>query len=757
MKRNRRLSPPDRQQVLVDALEPRRLLSTSHHFYSGFRPHPIPSAKFGAVVLQRSGPSKGAKAGASPNNSSGPVGFSPTQISHAYGFDNVKFNNNTTVGNGAGQTVAIIDAYYDPNIVSDLHQFDTQFGLADPTFNVIDQNGIAINSSHHPNTDPAGPGNSWALEQTLDVEWVHAMAPQAAIVLVETNDANFLNLIENAAPVAAARAGVSVVSMSFGASEWSQEGQLDSFMTTPGGHQGVTFVVSTGDSGSPAEYPAVAPNVVALGGTSLTLAANGDYSSEAGWSGSGGGLSTYESQPAYQNGIVTQSSTQRAAPDVAMDANPNTGVAVYDSWDNSSLPWAQVGGTSLSAPLFSGLLAVANQGRAAHSLGTLDGVNDTLPKLYSAPASLYHDITTGKNPLHAGPGYDLVTGRGSPLADQLIAYLAQPANSSGYTMSQSGNLTLQRDADGVHSDVYVNGTLTQQLLLSQSTSFTLTGTSGNDTFTFDFSHGDPLPTAGATVDGLAGANTVAVIGTANNDTVTAGISSVTFTGGSLSNVPVSVNNIQGVSFAGGSGGSDTLTISGATRQISADTPSGTPNVAVNVQSGATATFTGDQHLAALTIDNASASLPPTAALLAIAGGLTITNGGFLNVTRGEFTVNATATPMSTIQNYLSTGYNHGAWNGAGIISTAITAANRTAVGYVNGTGSNGAAAGDLLVAWALQGDTTLKGSVGLSDYNTLAANFNKAGGWAQGDFDYDGSITLNDYNLLAGDFNNTLS
>ena len=119
--------------------------------------------------------------------------------------------------------------------------------------------------------------------------------------------------------------------MSWGGDEVSGENAYDSYFTTPSGHQNVTFLASTGDSGSPGGYPAYSPNVVAVGGTTLNLNANNTYQSETAWSGSGGGQSSYESEPAYQLGV--QDSGSRQIPDVAFDADPNTGVAVYDSYD----------------------------------------------------------------------------------------------------------------------------------------------------------------------------------------------------------------------------------------------------------------------------------------------------------------------------------------------------------------------------------------------------------------------------------------
>jgi subtilase family serine protease len=168
--------------------------------------------------------------------------------------------------------------------------------------------------------------------------------------------------------------------------------------------------------------------------------------SETAWSGSGGGVSTYESEPGYQAGM--QSTGRRGSPDVAYDASAGTGYWVYDSFDNSQSPWQAVGGTSAGAPQWGALVAVANQGRALQGLGTLDGTSQTLPMLYSLPSSDFHDITDGANARYsAGPGYDMVTGRGSPYADRVVAALAQePLNSSNSSALSSPSSSQQASA-----------------------------------------------------------------------------------------------------------------------------------------------------------------------------------------------------------------------------------------------------------------------------------------------------------------------
>ena len=227
---------------------------------------------------------------------------------------------------------------------------------------------------------PGGAGgDNWEMEEALDVEWAHAIAPGAQIVLVEADSQSLADLM-TAVATAAEQPGVSVVSMSWGFAEGqdvlaADEALYDSYLTTPAGHKGVTFVASTGDYGAAVpQYPAFSPNVVAVGGTSLTLNADNSYKSEAGWGaysnslgvflGSGGGLSQYEAEPAYQQGV--QSTGSRTAPDVSLLADPATGAWVADPYNLSGdNPWEVVGGTSLSAPAWGGLFALADQGRVA--------------------------------------------------------------------------------------------------------------------------------------------------------------------------------------------------------------------------------------------------------------------------------------------------------------------------------------------------------------------------------------------------------
>ncbi|HWE37876.1 MAG TPA: S53 family peptidase, partial [Isosphaeraceae bacterium] len=394
-KRHRRAAP------LVEALEGRSLLSVAGT-----------GTPFLATV-----PILTTSPGANPAGSGAPAGLSPAQVRQAYGFNAIRLGGGI-VGDGTGQTIAIVDAFNQPNIKSDLHAFDQQFGLPDPpSFQVVAQDG----SQNLPANASKG---DWGYEISLDVEWAHALAPGAKILLVEAASAS--DDLNTAVQWAAAQPGVSVVSMSWGSPEYYGENLDDSIYTTPAGHNGVTFLAATGDTGSPGDYPATSPNVLAVGGTQFaaSLDAQGDYATETGWNSGGGGVSPYELQPGYQKGVVTQSATNRATPDVSMDSG--TGVAVYDSYD-ASWDWIDVGGTSLATPCWGALIAIADQGLAARGQGTL-GNQAAMTGLYAldqkAGSISFHDITTGSNGLPAGPGYDLVTGIGTPQAAAIAAGLS---------------------------------------------------------------------------------------------------------------------------------------------------------------------------------------------------------------------------------------------------------------------------------------------------------------------------------------------
>ncbi len=387
----------------------------------------------------------------SPLVSTGPTGLTPEQIQNAYGINQIRFAGGQVMGNGAGQTIAIVTAYNDPNISHDLAAFDNAFGLSSPP-------SFAVSNSGATTTD-AG----WALETSLDVEWAHAIAPEANILLVEAPSDSVFDLF-TAINYARSQPGVSVVSMSWGMPEFQGEQGLDPLFNTPVDHTGVTFVASSGDSGAwyGPMYPSVSPNVLAVGGTTLTLSSGGGYGSESGWSGSTGGYSgydsnwySYETEPAYQTAALQAVGLNygvRTTPDVSFNADPNTGVSVYDSVPyNGQSGWYQVGGTSAAAPAWAGLIAIANQGLSLAGRGTLSGTQ-AITDLYALPSSFFHDITTGFNGYFATPGYDLVTGLGSPQADLVVAGLLYVNGGSGaYTSAQASVATTANDTGATTS------------------------------------------------------------------------------------------------------------------------------------------------------------------------------------------------------------------------------------------------------------------------------------------------------------------
>ncbi|MDQ3878378.1 MAG: S53 family peptidase [Actinomycetota bacterium] len=345
----------------------------------------------------------------------GPSGYSPTTIRSYLG----------VTGTGAGQTIAIVSAFDHPNIASDLATFDAQFGLpAPPTFKKVNQSG----GTAYPSVD-AG----WAMETALDVEWAHAIAPSAGILLVEATSNAWSNLTA-ALSYASKQSGVTVISNSWGVGEFKGETTNDTYCKL----SNALCVFATGDAGNPGTYPAYSPFVLSVGGTTLNLSTDAvtgavTVTSETTWIDSGGGVSLYETKPSYQTKV--NASTKRGIPDVSYDADPNTGFAIYDSITFQGVTgWMQVGGTSAGAPQWAGIIALADQARKAAGKGLLVGYTSST---YKANSTIYGltsglaDITTGTNGscgsvCSAKAGYDFVTGVGSPRSGIISALTAAP-------------------------------------------------------------------------------------------------------------------------------------------------------------------------------------------------------------------------------------------------------------------------------------------------------------------------------------------
>ena len=358
------------------------------------------------------GPFKGAGNGKGANSAATSVYYTPAQIRHAYGFDQM-------TADGTGQTIAIIDAYGSSSIQSDLNTFCSDFNIASTTVAIAYPQGKPISNA------------GWAEETSLDVEWAHAIAPGANIVLVAAKSASYTDLL-GAVDYAVNTVHATVVSMSWGGSESSAEtgNGYDSHFNVPG----VTFVASAGDSGEGVEYPASSPYVVGVGGTSLFLNSDSSYNSEIAWSGSGGGISAYESAPSWQmnwSGLAWGDYTFRGVPDVSYLADPNTGVLVVYKGGLYVF-----GGTSVGAPQWAALVALSKASfNSAATLYSAAGTANTI-----APNNFY-DITSGNNGPdlddYAIAGYDLATGLGSPAALGLVSALSGASPTPGFTLAVS--------------------------------------------------------------------------------------------------------------------------------------------------------------------------------------------------------------------------------------------------------------------------------------------------------------------------------
>ncbi|HXY92259.1 MAG TPA: hypothetical protein VEP49_07275 [Acidimicrobiia bacterium] len=321
--------------------------------------------------------------------------------------------------NGSGRTVAIVDANDDPNAESDLATYRSTYGLppcttANGCFRKVDQNGGT--------TYPAGD-HGWSQEISLDLDMVSALCPQCHILLVEAKSASFSDL--GTAVNRAVTLGADAVSNSYGAAEssiGSQETTIDSLYFN---HPGVAITASSGDSGYGVEYPAAAPGVVAVGGTSL--ARNGTTFSETAWSRAGSGCSAYEAKPSWQ---TDAGCTRRSGADVAAVADPSTGVSVYDSYGD---PGFEVfGGTSVSSPIVASFYAMANNPRSSTQASSYP---------YAHRGSL-NDVVSGSNGscggsylCTAGPGYDGPTGLGTP--NGVTAFVAVAAPPNDFSISAS--------------------------------------------------------------------------------------------------------------------------------------------------------------------------------------------------------------------------------------------------------------------------------------------------------------------------------
>ncbi|MGZ4649680.1 MAG: S53 family peptidase [Kineosporiaceae bacterium] len=373
--------------------------------------------------------------------------YSPAQLVRAYDLEPLWRAGDT----GAGRTIAIVDSFGSPTIREDLHVFDATYGYPDPKLTIVQPAGLV------PRFDPRNHDHTgWAGETTLDVEWAHALAPGADILLVETPVAETEGItgfpeIVTAETYVLDRDLADVISQSFSATEqtFTSPAQLKSQRSAfvKAAAAGVSVLAATGDDGAAGPdlrgrllpkpvvgWPASDPLVTAIGGTKLTLDATGQRTSpdttwhEPDGGASGGGLSTVFPRPPWQDGVQAVVGAARGIPDVSMSAAKDGGLLVYASYRAADRGWSVVGGTSAATPLFAAIVAIADQ-VAGHRLGLLN------PRLYAlarepAARSGIVDVTTGDNVIPnvggypARRGYDLATGLGSVDANRFVHALA---------------------------------------------------------------------------------------------------------------------------------------------------------------------------------------------------------------------------------------------------------------------------------------------------------------------------------------------
>jgi subtilase family serine protease len=377
------------------------------------------------------------------------VTYTPAQIRAAYGLPALPssytgLSATQAAQLGAGQTIYIVDAQHNPNVAAELAAFNSKFSLPTCTTKTIATSAslplatasssgcelsIVYSTSSGGMTATAPAYDSgWATEIALDVQWAHATAPLARIVLIEANSASYDNLLGGVR--LANNMGPGVVSMSFGGSETSGLSSADSVFSVAK----MSYLAATGDSGAAVSWPSVSAKVLAVGGTTLTYSGSGARS-EVVWSGTGGGVSGYVATPSYQSTAVPGmgSALRRTVADVAFNADPNSGqyVAVIAS-GSSTVKWSSVGGTSLATPQWAGLIAIANALRAVNGKAALAAPNAALYTNISTVAGTYAsafaDITKGSHGTCSGcsgeTGYDQATGLGTPNSASLLSTLS---------------------------------------------------------------------------------------------------------------------------------------------------------------------------------------------------------------------------------------------------------------------------------------------------------------------------------------------
>jgi subtilase family serine protease len=311
---------------------------------------------------------------------------------------------------GGSGTIAIVDAYDFPTALNDFNVFSTQYGLPTETGNdATSSSNKVFQVAYATGKQPKGDSD-WNMEEALDIEYAHAMAPGAKILLVEaasSSTADMFSAVKKAGHLIGENNGKGEVSMSWTGGTWPSETANDDTFKK----KNVVYFASSGDVGGVANYPSTSPNVVAVGGTTVKITpGNAAIASETGWSGSGGGIDTNEPVPSFQQAMSNTVRGHRGVPDISFDADPGSGVWVYLSTPyNGETGWYDVGGTSLACPCVAGIVNLAGHFEKSSAA--------ELEKIYKGLGSTnFRDIVQGTaGGLTCGPGWDEVTGVGSPL------------------------------------------------------------------------------------------------------------------------------------------------------------------------------------------------------------------------------------------------------------------------------------------------------------------------------------------------------
>ncbi|MBA5638633.1 S53 family peptidase [Duganella sp. LX20W] len=481
--------------------------------------------------------------------------YTPAQIRAAYGLPALPPSGTTLTAAlaaqlGAGQTIYIVDAMHNPNVAAELAAFNAKFGLpactqksiapsavlplAAPSATGCDLSVVFNTSAGAMTATQPAYDSGWATEISLDVQWAHATAPLARIVLIEAASASVDNL-QGAVKLANAM-GPGVVSMSFGTPEGSWTSSANAAFTA----SNMTYLAATGDSGASVQWPAVSPNVVAVGGTSLTYTGSGSRS-EVGWTQTGGGISAYTATPTYQTSSVPGLGTlaHRGVADVSFNADPKTGQYVAIIASGATTPsWISAGGTSLSTPQWAGLIAVANATRALNAKPALGAPHAVLyGQIASVPgtyASAFGDVISGSDgtctTCSAKSGYDQLSGLGTPNAGSLLSALSGatavasaptvvPAAISGkvgtalsFTVSASGANPLSYTLSGAPSGMSIGSTgvvswatpVAGTYAVVVTATDTKTGLKGQGTYTVTIAAASAPVVTGASITGKVG-------------------------------------------------------------------------------------------------------------------------------------------------------------------------------------------------------------------------------------------------------------